>query len=528
MNKEGYKVSGIPILTPSEIKDWDSYTVIQEGIESHMLMERAAAQCSLWIQSTFSDLNAHFVIFCGPGNNGGDGLAISRQLIQLGYQVTTLVIHPKLGNRDFQINLQRLQNINHEVLEWDSTTKINLTQPNKTHFIAIDAVLGIGLNKPIQGKYSEVIQYINQNFNQIISIDIPSGLFANEPSAISNNLNIVKANQTLTFQALKLALLAPENDIYFGEIILIDIKLSPTFLNQYNGTKHPTFITSQTINDIYKKPNKFSHKGDNGHAILIGGSFGKFGAISLATKAALHSGAGLISVLAPGLAFHTLQLAIPEAMLITPETDQNNWLLETQINQFLPLPSNTSAVGIGPGLGKSTETKKALLHFLKTATLPLVLDADALNIVAAENALHLIPKSSILTPHPKEFERLFGKSNNSFERWEKLSKRAKQYKCTILLKGHHTAIATPNGELFFNSTGNPGMATGGSGDVLTGILVACLAKGYTPIETAILGVYIHGLAADIATTKEFSQESLSASGIIQHLGAAFKQVYSNQ
>ncbi len=521
------KIKGIPVLSPSEINDWDSYTILQENIESHILMERASFQCSQWIQHKFTKPDTAFVVFCGPGNNGGDGLAISRQLIQSGYTVSTIVVYPERGSRDFLINLQRLYNIDHSIQEWQPNSTINYLENQHTEIVAIDAIFGIGLNKSLDDKFSALINYINENFITIVSIDIPSGLFANEASFLNNQSPIIKAKFTLTFQAYKRALLAPENADYFGETVLLNINLSPAFLRKGNKSPHPVILTEEIIKTIYNPPNKFNHKGKNGHAVIVGGSFGKFGAITLTSKSALHSGAGLISILAPGLAYQLLQNTVPEAMLIVPDEDHISWLQEPQINHFLPLPTNTSAIGIGPGLGTATETKKAFLKFLKTVNKPLIIDADALNIIALENAVHLIPKSSILTPHPKEFERLFGKSNNSFERWEKLTTRAKQYKCTIILKGHFTAIATADGELFFNSTGNAGMAKGGSGDVLTGILTALLAQGYSSSESAILGVYIHGLAADIAISKEFSFESLSALGIIQHLGAAFKRIQSN-
>lgn len=269
------KLLGLPVLGPSEIKDWDSFTIIQERIESHVLMERAALQCSQWIQNQFSETNSQFVIFCGPGNNGGDGLAIARLLIQNGFHVTTIVINPEMGSRDFHINLQRLHNINHSVQEWqvDSTIKISEIK----NVIAIDAIFGIGLNKSINGKFAEAINYINQNFNNIVSIDIPSGLFANQASFIGDNASIIKANFTLTFQAYKLALLAPENAVHFGETILLNIDLSPSFLKENIKSSFPIITTSALIKSVYKLPNKFNHKGNNGHAVLIGGSFGNSG-----------------------------------------------------------------------------------------------------------------------------------------------------------------------------------------------------------------------------------------------------------
>jgi len=345
-----------------------------------------------------------------------------------------------------------------------------------------------------------------------MSIDIPSGLSADQSS--KGNI-AVKANDTLSFQCYKPAFLVAENSLYTGNVHILDIGLHPDF---YNSLITQNELTDGTIaRSIYKPRNNFSHKGNFGHALLVAGSYGKMGAAVLSAKACLKSGSGLLTVHIPKSGYDILQTSLPEAMVMT---DFNSSFL-TKIEDDL---LKYDAIGIGPGIGTASETKTLAHELFHSYRKPVVIDADALNIISSQkDLLKLIPPGSVLTPHPKEFERLFGPSKNDFERIQLASEKAKELNCIIILKGHHSFIASPDTKGFFNNTGNAGMATAGSGDVLTGILTGLIAQNYSSIEAAILGVYIHGLAGDYAAGEE-SMEAMIAGDIINNLGNAFSEV----
>jgi NAD(P)H-hydrate epimerase len=321
----------------------------------------------------------------------------------------------------------------------------------------------------------------------------------------------IQANYTLSFQSPKLAFYFPENEKFIGEIHLLDIGLSPGFLHQV--FPEISLINPGVVEKIYKPRQRFSHKGTFGHALILAGSYGKTGAALLAAKACMHSGVGLLTVGVPQCADLVLQVGLPEAMVTSDEK-------RNKLATIMPNYSTYQAVGIGPGIGTEKITRQWLLHQLLVIQCPLVLDADALNAIAYEEKWKSIPKNSIITPHPKEFDRLFGFCKNSQERMLKAIQIAKELTCIVVLKGHHTLIATAEGEVWFNTTGNAGMATGGSGDVLTGIITGLLAQGYVPKNAALLGVWLHGQAGDMAS-KRHGQEALVASHIIEFLGDAF-------
>lgn len=504
------------IFSASQIKKWDAFTIAHEPVASIDLMERAATACCKWlIGKNFGAF--HFRIFCGKGNNGGDGLAIARLLIKHQCLVTVYILEfGNMGSEDFQTNLERLHPL---------TTDIHFIQSpeffptiNDTD-IVIDALFGTGLNKPLEGTSKALVEFINQSISKIISIDLPSGLFADISSKSSS---IIKANHTLSFQNYKLAFLLPENENYCGEVHLLHIGLHKHF----EADEEAIFelIDIEQIKNIYKPRTKFAHKGTYGHAALLCGSYGMMGAAVLSAEACLRSGAGKLTVYIPTCGYHILQTTVPEAMCTV--TGDEYLLSAPEIEKY-------DAVGIGPGIGlhatHTTLIKNIFLHINK----PMVIDADALNILAQhKKLLKSIPPLSIITPHPKEFERLFGKSENAclpdrqdFERIELALQKSKELNIYIILKGHHTFISTPEGKGFFNSTGNPGMATAGSGDVLTGILTGLLAQGYTPIEASLLSVYLHGSAGDLAASK-MAIEAMIAGDIVSCIGEAFKQLYS--
>ena len=496
------------ILSAGQIRLWDQFTIENEPVSSINLMERAAGKCVEWILSNYPDAIS-FSIFCGKGNNGGDGLAIARMLLQQNYRVSIYILEfGHLGTDDFQTNLARLHLLPNAAIYFIQSEENFHTLEKNT--IIIDALYGSGLNRKLEGVTANLVDHINKSGCKIISIDIPSGLSVDQSS--KGNI-IIKASHTLGFQCYKLAFLIPENQEYIGDLQILDIELQESFL-ETAFTKYE-LVDDVIIHSIYKPRNNFAHKGNFGHALIIAGSYGKIGAAVLASNACLRSGVGLLTCHIPKCGYEILQSTIPEAMVMT---DENNEFV-TNVTAVL---SKYKSIGIGPGIGTNDETKKMLREVFTAYKKPIVIDADALNILSSEKELiKIIPAGSILTPHPKEFERLFGETNNDYEKIDLASQKAKELNCLIVLKGHHTFIATPGGKSFFNSTGNAGMATGGSGDVLTGILTGLLAQGYSSEEAAILGVYIHGLAGDFAA-KELSMEAMIASDIIYFLGKAFQ------
>lgn len=495
------------LFSAEQIRLWDQYTIEHEPISSINLMERAASRCVDWLESHhYTDHSFH--IFCGKGNNGGDGLAIARMLVERKMSVTVHILEfGHKGTDDFQANLARLHQYP------DISIRFIQSEENFPDLIEediiIDSLFGSGLNRGLEGVTAKLVNEINSSGCTIISIDVPSGLFTDKSS---KGQTVVKADHTLSFQCYKLAFLVAENSSLVGETHILDIGLHPGFISSVSSTKEMT--DAALIRSIYKLRNKFGHKGNFGHALIVAGSYGKIGAAVLSAKACLRSGAGLLSCHIPKCGYDIMQTILPEAMVMT---DFNTSFI-TKVEDD---PAKYQAIGIGPGIGTASETKLMLREILTSRKKPLVLDADALNIIGLQkDMLNLIPGGSILTPHPKEFERLFGETGDEFERIQLASTKARELNIVIVVKGHHSLMALPDGTSIFNSTGNAGMATAGSGDTLTGILTALMAQGYPSTHAAILGVYIHGMAGDIAA-KKLSMESMMAGDIIECLPEAF-------
>lgn len=499
------------ILSATQIREADSFTIENEPIASIDLMERAASKIFEWIYKHTNTQN-NFIILAGTGNNGGDGLALARMFHEQGNHVSVYVVRfSESLSEDCQANYERFKNIPEAQL-YDVYDESQFPFFRKDD-IVIDALLGSGLNKPVQGIVKNLIENLNDSGVITIAIDTPSGLYIDKPIDLKND-TVVKADYTLSFQFPKLAFLFPENDIFVGRWEVLPIGLHPQYI--YEVPTPYNYTTPVIIKKLLKNRSKFSHKGTYGHALLIAGSEGKFGAAILAAKACLRAGAGLLDVHIPSKAETILQTVFPEAMLSFDRSESNF--------SSIPKLENYNAIGAGPGLGTQKETEQALKILIQETKVPLILDADALNILSENKTwLAFLPPETILTPHPKEFERLVGKTTNSFERLEKQRELSQRYNVIIVLKGAHTCISFPNGQCLFNSTGNPGMATGGSGDVLTGIILGLLAQHYTPKEAAALGVYLHGLAGDLYAESE-SMESLIASDIVAFLGKAFQKV----
>jgi len=502
------------ILNFKQIREADKYTIINEPVASIDLMERAAKSLYNYITENISK-DYLIYVFCGSGNNGGDGLALSRLMYQNGYNnIKVFIIEYSTPSDDFSINLKRLQNINSNCINYIKSEN-DFPEINNVDII-IDGIFGTGISRPIEGLVKKIIKYLNSSKKNIISIDVPSGLSDNEKLNNVNKESIIKASLTITFEVNKFPLLFKENYIYTGEVVVVPIGLSKEYIDSVDTNNY--FVDAKFIKPIVKRRKRFSHKGDYGHGLLIGGSYGKMGALILSAKAALRSGIGLLTVSTAKCGYNILQTSVPEAMITTSTNDCFVDNIQTDYSRY-------SAIGIGPGLGTEKVTFPVLEKILRTAKCPIVIDADGINIIAQnKNILEEVRFNNqyplILTPHLKEFERLFGETNGYEDRYNKLITNSKKYNIYIILKGAYTNIACPDKKVYFNSTGNPGMATAGSGDVLTGIILGLLAQGYTAFEASIIGTFIHGLAGDIAAEK-ISQYSLLASDIIDNIGASY-------
>lgn len=494
------------IFDASQIRAWDQYTILHEPIRSIDLMERAANSCFQRIVSLCNRQQPFFVC-CGTGNNGGDGLAIARMLVENGFETSTFICqtsnHP---SEEFNQNLERLMHVSRTVFTLKDKNEFPRLKKNE---IVIDALIGTGLKKQPEGLLLELIQHINRSKCFTIAIDIPSGLFMDE---LTNLENCIRADHTLTFQCMKKTLLLPSHLMATCSISVLDIGLSKDYYEQTESIF--SYNDESQIKKIYRPRIRSGHKGTFGHALTIAGSFGKMGAAILSTKASLRVGAGLATAYVPGCGVEVLQTALPEAMVAADDNLHHLSAIPDTLHPY-------DAIGIGPGIGTKTETINALEDLLKKIQCPLVLDADALNCLSLEKKLlDILPPNTLLTPHPKEFDRLFGASQNELDRLERARMVAIKHRIILILKGPHTLIALPDGSGIFNSSGNAGMATAGSGDVLTGMLTGLLANRYSPENAAILGVFLHGLAGDLAATKH-SQESMIAGDFIEKIGKAF-------
>lgn len=499
------------ILASSQLKELDKYTIEHEPIASIDLMERAA--CAL-TDAIVRRWNPSFevVVFAGPGNNGGDALAVARMLSKKGYQVEVFLFNTK-GNlsEECQTNLNRLKTCGSIYLT-EISTQFDPPALTEKHLV-IDGLFGSGLNKPLNGGFAAVVKYINASKAQVVAIDIPSGLMG-EDNTYNIRPHIVHAHVTLSIQLPKLSFLFPENEDVVGEWEILDIGLKQCFIDTAPSVW--STLEEAEIRSLIKPRKRFAHKGTFGHGLLIAGSYGMAGASILAAKACLKSGVGLLTVHVPIHNHDLLQTTVPEAIVHT-DIQERYFAQPVHLNRY-------SALAIGPGIGQEEDTALAMMEQIQGSTLPIVLDADAINILSTHrNWLSRLPKRCILTPHLGELERLIGKCMDTYERLVKVKELAAYLQSYIIVKGAWTAIATPEGNFYFNPTGNPGMATGGSGDVLTGILLGLLAQGYSREEACKLGIYIHGLAGDIAA-QEKTEMGMTASDIIESLPAAWKKI----
>lgn len=483
------------IISAAQSREVDAYSIAKHYASSWDLMESAATAFTQEVCKSLPE-NADIAVVCGPGNNGGDGLAISRLLQRKGFKTKTYLLPFHSLSKDCALNLEKVSN----VIEID----LNKELPDFTEFdFIIDAILGSGLSRPIEGRLITLVQNMNDSKAKVISVDIPTGLFSDR---LNTDTAVVSSDYCITFERPKLSFFLPENNLHLKKWKVVKIGLDNAYLQKMN-TNH--YWLEQSIQKYVQGRRKFSHKGSYGHGLLLAGSSGKMGAAVLTAKACLRSGIGLLTARVPKCGVEIMQIAVPEAML---SIDPNLQCI-SKMDQDL----RYSAIGIGPGLGLHNSTTEGILHLIQKSNAPMVVDADALNILSKNpEYLNSLPADCILTPHPKEFERLAGTFANSMERLEKQIQCSKTWRCYIVLKDAHTIISTPSGAVYFNSNGNPGMATGGSGDVLTGIILALLAQGYKALEAALTSVYFHGASGDKAASIR-GEYGLIASDLIEHL-----------
>ena len=500
------------IFTSAQIKELDKFTIENEPISSLSLMERAAQTMTRSITELWGTATP-IVVFAGPGNNGGDALAIARLLADRGYQVTVYLFNISGHlSPDCAANKRQLEENKHIEQFFEVTQEFDPPVLDEQTLV-IDGLFGSGLNKPLAGGFASLVKYINASPSKIVSIDTPSGLMA-EDNTYNIKANIIRAYLTLTLQQPKLSFLFAENQQFIGQLRILDIRLSQEGIQKMDASY--TIIEESDIRNSLLPRSPYAHKGQMGNALLIAGSYCMAGAAVLAAKACLRSGVGKLTVSSPKRNIPVLQQAVPEAVIKTG-TEETIFAESIDTEEY-------NALGIGPGLGQSEQTAIALIAQLRRTQCPMIADADAINILANHRAwIQQLPKGIILTPHPKEFDRLEGHSADSYERLTKACNLAERLQGIVILKGHYTAICMADGHVMFNPTGNAGMATAGSGDVLTGIITGLLARGYQPKEACMVGVYLHGLAGDLAAA-ELGEESLLASDIIQYLPRAFKRL----
>jgi len=499
------------ILSSLQLKELDKYTIAHEPIASIDLMERAAYALTEAIVRRW-DKSYKIAVFAGPGNNGGDALAVARMLSRRGYHTEVYLFNTKGKlSEECQTNLDRLQTCG-SIYFTEISTQFDPPTLTEQHLV-IDGLFGSGLNKPLNGGFAAVVKYINSSKAQVVSIDIPSGLMG-EDNTYNIRQNIIRADVTLAIQLPKLSFLFPENEDIVGEWELLDIHLKQSFID---ATESNYYITEEDeIRQRIKPRKRFAHKGTFGHGLLIAGSYGMAGASILASQACLRSGIGLLTVHVPIHNHDILQTTVPEAIVHT-DIHERYFAQPTHLNRY-------QALAIGPGIGQEEDTALAMMEQIQGSTLPIVLDADAINILSTHrNWLGRIPKRCILTPHIGELERLIGKCMDTYERLTKVKELATYLQSYIIVKGAWSVIVTPEGKYYFNPTGNPGMGTAGSGDVLTGILLALLAQGYSREEACRIGVYVHGLAGDIAADK-MTGIGMKAGDIIDALPEAWKKI----
>ncbi|MFH6769374.1 NAD(P)H-hydrate dehydratase [Gaetbulibacter aquiaggeris] len=499
------------LFSKEQIYEGDQLTIERQKISSTDLMERAGTQIFNWINLRMQGAQVPIHIFCGIGNNGGDGMVLARHLILEGYNVKTYIVnYSDKRSKDFLINYDRVKNI---TKKWPEFVHNQDDFPEiKQDHVIVDAIFGIGLNRPVADWVKKLFIHLRKSKAFTLSIDIPSGLQTD--SIPLDDDCVVLASYTLSFASPKLVFFLPKTGKFTINWEVLDIGLDSEFLTNTNTTFN--LIGKYEAIPIYIPRDKFSHKGQFGHSLIIGGSYGKMGAVTLASRGALSAGAGLVTAFIPKCGYQVLQSSFPEAMVITDAND--DYITNVEFN-FSP-----SVIAFGIGVGVNMKTVEAFKVLLETNKVPMVIDADGLNILSNHpHFLELLPEETVLTPHPKELERLIGTWSHDFEKLEKAKEFSNKHKVVLVIKGANTITVFEN-KFYINATGNPGLSTAGSGDVLTGIITGLISQGYNPLSAAVFGVYLHGKSADIAV-EDYGYQSLIASHVIEYLGAAYMDLF---
>ena len=493
----------IAIYNAKGIKEWDQYTIDQNNISSIELMEQAAVSFCSFFTEKINNLDQQVHIFCGPGNNGGDGYAIARILRNQGFQITVFKVNPEFTQSpDCLTNealIQQKSDIN--LIELSTATPV-IEQLKGFNGIAIDAIFGSGLSTSLKGWYADLVNCINKQFTSIYAVDIPSGVFIDQDS-----VNGIQSDHCVSFQSLKPCMVHPEFGKFAKRTQIVDIGLSLDYSNEHD--RHAWLLSENDLKDSFKLRRRFSHKGTYGHTLIIAGFNDKVGAGILAAGGSLRAGIGKLTIHTDKQAYLSTVNAFPETMLLT--------------NLYLG-HHNYDSIAIGPGIGTSSSSHEIVKSILKQSDTRLCFDADALNVIAEHNLQSQLPSNSVITPYPREFERLFGKYNNGFERLKAQQDYSKEFKLFIIYKDAYPIITCPEGTIYVSPFGNPGMSSGGSGDVLTGILSSLLAQTDTILEACISAVLLHGLSGDLAA-KKYSEPAMKATDIIEAIPDILKRVY---
>ena len=500
------------IFSAEQLYEADKITFEKQEITSEELMERAGEQIFNWFQQKLEGALVQIHIFSGIGDNGGDGLVLGRLLIEEGYNVIVYVVNcSDKRSPNFLLNYQKFKSITKNDQPILMSGEDDFPEINASDII-VDAIFGIGLNRCPGGWVKKLIQYLNKSMAFKIAIDIPSGLFSNLP--LKDQDAILKADHTLTLQVPKLAFFLPETGVYVGNFDVLDIGLDSEYFLKTKALAE--LISKEEAKRLYKPREKFGYKGTYGHALIIAGSYGKIGAAVLSSLAAFKIGAGMVTTFIPQCGYTILQTSIPEAMVITD--------IEEEFISNIKIDFEPSAIGVGMGIGKNEATVKALKELFKGNKIPFIIDADALNNISEnKELLKLLPKNSILTPHPGELKRLIGNWKNDYDKLEKVKKFSKKHEVIVVIKGAYS-ITVFGDELYINISGNPGMGTAGSGDVLSGLITGLLSQAYDPLLASVFGVYIHGCAGDIAAEK-MGYEAMLAGDIIDNISEAYLYLF---
>jgi hydroxyethylthiazole kinase-like uncharacterized protein yjeF len=502
------------IFSTAQLYEADKITAEKQEISFNELMERAGTQIFNWFHERLQVAPVPIHVFCGIGNNGGDGLVVARLLIENGYNVKTYIVnYSDKRSKDFLVNYDRIKNV---TKEWPLLMTAEEDFPEMTpDDIILDAMFGIGCNRAPKGWVKKLIHYINAQPCFKLSIDVPSGLCANEP--LEDPEAVILANHTLTFQAPKLAFFLPETGRFPGYFDVLDIGLDKEFLASSLGVA--TIVSKLDAQKMYKQRDKYSHKGTYGHSLIVAGSYGAMGAAILSTKAAFRIGAGKVTAFVPECGYQIMQSTIPEAMVITDNEDD---MITAIQYDFEP-----TSIAVGMGIGTEKETVTALKALFKNTNTPIVIDADAINCISEnKELLKLVPKNAILTPHLGELERLVGKWKNDYDKLERVKSFSKKHDVIVVIKGANT-ITVLGDQLYINTSGNPGMATAGSGDVLSGAIAGLLSQGYDPLIASVFGVYLHGSAGNIVS-QAISYEGTMAGDIAAALGEAYIELFRKE